>query len=127
MLDLNEVYGEPNTITLPYLRSFMSTYEVGIRNREANSSSLRTMYVKAFSVDHADEIARGLIAPYDMIVKCVITPGSDIYGLDEGSEDADPLPLLKSVATKQPDVFEMMGIRPSPLPPLSPFTNKKVF
>jgi hypothetical protein len=96
MLDLNLTYGEPNTITLPFLRSFMSTYEVGIRNREANSSSLRTMYVKAFSVDHADEIARGLIAPYDMIVKCVITPGSDIYGLDEGSEDADPLPILKS-------------------------------
>jgi hypothetical protein len=96
MLDLNEVYGEPRSITLPYLRSFMNTYQVGIRNREANSSALRNMFVKAFSVEHADEIARKIIAPYDMIVKDVIRPGSELYGESDGP-DADPLPLLKSV------------------------------
>jgi hypothetical protein len=128
MLNLNEVYGEPGSIVTPFLRSFMSTYQVGIRNREANSSALHNLYVKAFGVEEAADIATKIVKPYDMIVKDVIRPGDEIYGVDESSiGDADPLPLLKSVATKQPDVFEMMGIRSAPLPPLSPFANKKVF
>ena len=127
MLDLNEVYGEPRSITLPYLRSFMNTYQVGIRNREANSSALRNMFVKAFDIEHADAIARKIIAPYDMIVKDVIRPGSELYGESDGP-DADPLPLLKSVATKQPDVFEAVGLDGSPLDDFpSIFKNKKVF
>tara|TARA_B100000678_G_C18030679_1_gene430582 strand:- start:74 stop:391 length:318 start_codon:yes stop_codon:yes gene_type:complete len=104
MLDLNEVYGEPRSITLPFLRSFMSTYQVGIRNRVANSSALHNMFVKAFSVEHADEIARKLIKPYDMIVKDVIRPGSEIYGEPEGA-DADPLPLLRD-GTLHKNIYE---------------------
>lgn len=91
MLDLNEVYGEPRSITLPFLRSFMNTYQVGIRNREANSSAVRNMFVKAFSVEHAAKIAEDIVKPYDMIVKDVISPGSEIYG-DDNSGDADYLP-----------------------------------
>ena len=118
MLDLNEVYGEPRSITLPYLRSFMQTFQVGIRNRVANSSALRNMFVKAFSIEHADAIAREIIAPYDMIVKDVIRPGSDIYG-EEDISDADPLPILKS------EVLERIRVGEIPSPALSPFEQGK--
>ena len=119
MLDLNEVYGEPRSITLPYLRSFMQTFQVGIRNREANSSALRNMFVKAFSIEHADAIAREIIAPYDMIVKDVIRPGSEIYGEGDGY-DADPLPVLKSISPESPPCM-----RNAPKAPLSPFEQGK--
>jgi hypothetical protein len=95
MLDLTTSFSAPGSITTPYLRSFMQTFQVGIRNREANSSALHNMFVKAFDIESADEIARGLIAPYDMIVKDVIRPGSELYGEPEGA-DADPLPILVS-------------------------------
>lgn len=90
MLDLNTTFSAPGSITTPYMRSFMSTFCVGIRNRIANSSSLHNMYVKAKDLDEAAAIASLLIKPYDMIVKSVIAPGDEIYGLDEG--DPDPLP-----------------------------------
>ena len=95
MLDLKSIYGRPNTVVLPFLRSFMNTFQVGIRNREANSSALHNIFVKAFDVDEAFDIATKVVKPYDMIVKDVIRPGHEIYGLDE-SADADPLRLFKN-------------------------------
>ena len=95
MLDLSTSFSKPGSITTPYLRSFMSTFCVGIRNREANSSACRNMYVKAFDSDEAFDIATLLVKPYDMIVKFVDAPGSETYG-EEDISDADPLPLLKS-------------------------------
>ena len=101
MLDLTTTFSAPGSITTPYLRSFMSTFMVGIRNRVANSSSVRNMYVKAFDRDEALGIASLLIRPYDMIVKDVVSPGDEIYG-EDCSADADPLPILKS------EVFERL-------------------
>ena len=94
MLDLTTSFSAPGSITTPYLRSFMSTFQVGIRNRVANSSALRNMFVKAFDVEQAAGIASLLIKPYDMIVKDVIRPGHEIYGVVEG--DPDPLPVMES-------------------------------
>ena len=112
MLDLNTSFSAPGSITTPYLRSFMSTFCVGIRNREAISSACRNMYVKAFSSEEAMGIASLLVRPYDMIVKFVDAPGSETSG-EEDISDADPLPVLK--------------VRNAPLPPLSPFENKNLF
>ena len=130
MLDLNEVYGEPRSITLPFLRSFMNTYQVGIRNREANSSAVRNMFVKAFSVEHAGEIAEGIVKPYDMIVKDVISPGSELYG-DDNSTDADHLPLEPGGPTLERDVPAQQWFGFDVAHPLdnfpSIFKNKKEF
>ena len=68
----------------------MNKYQVGIRNREANSSALHNLTVMAFDSDQAVDIAREVIEPYDMIVKDVIRPGEDLYGLGYGI-DADPI------------------------------------
>ena len=95
MLDLSTTFSAPGSITTPYLRSFMSTFCVGIRNREAVSSAIHNMYVKAMDRDEAVGIASLLIRPYDMIVKFVDAPGSEVYGIEDIS-DADPLPLLKT-------------------------------
>ena len=104
MLDLTTTFSAPGTVVTPLLRSFMSTFQVGIRNREANSSALRNMYVKAFDSEQAMGIASLLIAPYDMIVKDVLRNGEDGYGIEDIS-DADPLPMLKSVKTVTDDIF----------------------
>jgi len=104
MLDLKSIYGRPNTVVLPFLRSFMNTFQVGIRNREANSSALHNIFVKAFDVEDAFAIADEVVKPYDMIVKDVIRPGHEIYGLDE-STDADPLPLLRD-GTLYKNIYE---------------------
>ena len=61
MLDLSTTFSAPGSITTPYLRSFMSTFCVGIRNREAVSSACRNMYVKAFSSEEAVGIASLLV------------------------------------------------------------------
>jgi len=102
MLDLTTSFSAPGSVTTPYLRSFMQTFQVGIRNREANSSAVRNMFVKAFDIEDAAGIASLLIRPYDMIVKDVIRPGSEIYGEEDGY-DADPLPVLKSVMPTSKD------------------------
>ena len=104
MLDLTTTFSAPGSVVTPLLRSFMSTFQVGIRNREANSSALRNMYVKAFDSEQAMGIASLLIAPYDMIVKDVLRNGEDGYGIEDIS-DADPLPMLKSVKTVTDDIF----------------------
>jgi hypothetical protein len=52
------------------------------------------MFVKAFDVEEAAGIASLLIKPYDMIVKDVIRPGHEIYGIVEGG--ADPLPVMET-------------------------------
>jgi hypothetical protein len=49
-------------------------------------------------------IASLLIAPYDMIVKSVMSAGSEGYG-EEDISDADPLPMLKSVKTVTDQLF----------------------
>ncbi len=93
MLDLNTTFSAPGSITTPYMRSFMSTFMVGIRNRIANSSSQHFMYVKAMDSEEACGIASLLIKPYDMIVKSVTSPGDELYGNTEG--DPDPLPKTR--------------------------------
>lgn len=108
MLDLNTSFSAPGSITTPYLRSFMSTFMVGIRNRVANSSSVRNMYVKAFDRDEALGIASLLIRPYDMIVKDVVAPGDEIYG-EDCSADADPLPILKSDVAERLEAGKIMN------------------
>ena len=95
MLDLSTTFSAPGSITTPYLRSFMSTFCVGIRNREANSSACRNMFVKAFDSEEAMGIASLLVKPYDMIVKFVDAPGSEAYG-EEDISDADPLPVMET-------------------------------
>jgi len=89
MIDLNKTYARPVEIS-SYLRSFMSTFQVGIRNREAKSSALHSMMVTALDSDRAVEVAQDLINPYDMIVKSVTAPGDEAYGLALGI-DADPI------------------------------------
>ena len=118
MLDLNTTFSAPGVETTSYLRSFMQTFQVGIRNREANSSAVRNMFVKAFDIEDAAGIASLLVRPYDMIVKDVIRPGSDIYG-EEDISDADPLPILKS------EVLERIRVGEIPSPALSPFEQGK--
>ncbi len=94
MLDLSTTFSAPGSITTPFLRSFMGTFMVGIRNRIANSSSEHFMYVKALDSEEACGIASLLIKPYDMIVKSVTVPGEELYGVIEG--DPDPLPTMET-------------------------------
>jgi len=100
ILDLTEIYSKPGT---SFLNSFKNTFMVGIRNREANSSSVHNMYVRAFDVEDALAIADEVVKPFDMIVKDVIRPGDEIFGLVEG--DADPLPLLRD-GTLHKNIYE---------------------
>ena len=95
MLDLTTTFSAPGSITTPYMRSFMNTFCVGIRNREAISSACRNMYVKALDSEEAMGIASLLVKPYDTKNMFVDAPGSETYG-EEDISDADPLPLLKT-------------------------------
>ena len=105
MLDLNTTFSAHGTqFVTPMLRSFMSTFQVGIRNRDAVSPVSRNMYVKAFGSEEAVGIASLLIKPYDMVVTGVMSAGSEGYG-EEDISDADPLPMLKSVKTVTDDLF----------------------
>jgi len=61
------------------------------------------MFVKAFSVDDAMDIADKIVRPYDMIVKDVIRPGHELYGEDEAN-DADPLPKYTVTENTFPNV-----------------------
>jgi len=79
MLDNNLVYGEPRTVVTPLLRSFMSTYMVGIRKRIADKSDLSYVYVKALSSDHAFEVADKIVREKDWIVKSIDNPGEELY------------------------------------------------
>jgi len=88
MLDNNLVYGEPRTVVTPLLRSFMSTYMVGIRKRIADKSDLSYVYVKALSNDHAYEVASKIVSEKDWIVKSIDNPGEELYGLTEGARGA---------------------------------------
>ncbi len=104
MLDLTTTFYAPGEVTSPLLRSFMTTFQVSIRNRDAVSPASRNMYVKAFDSEQATGIASLLIAPYDMTVTGVMSAGSEDYGLEDIS-DADPLPMLKTVKTVTDDIF----------------------
>ena len=90
MLNLSRTYIRNDVDVSPYLRSFMNTYQVGIRNREAKSSALHKMVVVAVDSDRAAVIAQDIIDPYDMVVKSVTSPGDEAYGLGAGI-DADPI------------------------------------
>ena len=103
MLDLTTTFSRPRSIVPPFLRSFMPTFQVGIRNRVANSSALHNMFVKAFSVEDAMDIADKIVRPYDMIVKDVIRPGHELYGEPEGA-DADPLPKYTVTENTFPNI-----------------------
>ena len=89
MIDLTKTYSNTATIS-PYLRTFLQTFQVGIRNREAKSSALHNIMVTALDASRAADIAYTIIEPYDMIVKDVIAPGDEMYGLAAGI-DADPI------------------------------------
>lgn len=84
MLEANLVYGEGRPIS-PLLKSFMSSYMVGIRKRRANLSDCGYVYVKAMSKEHAFEVADKIVRKKDWIVKSVEAPGSELYGDTEGS------------------------------------------
>lgn len=88
MLDNNLVYGEPRSIVTPFLRSFMSTYMIGIRKRIADKSDLSFVYVKAFDSDHAYDVANKIVRERDWIVKSVDRPGDELYGDEEGGMPA---------------------------------------
>ena len=88
MLDNNLVYGEPRSIVTPLLRSFMSTYMIGIRMRVADKSDLSFVYVKALSSDHAYTVAKMIVEPKGYIVKSVDRPGDELYGNEEGGMSA---------------------------------------
>lgn len=105
MLDLNTTFSAPGSVVTPMLRSFMSTFQVGIRNRDAVSPVSRNMYVKAFGSEEAVGIASLLIKPYDMVVTGVMSAGSEGYG-EEDISDADPLPMLKSDVKRAKDFLE---------------------
>ena len=94
MLDLTTTFSKPNSIVTPFLRSFMGTFQVGIRNAIADSSAVHNMYVKAFDIEEAYDIAMEIIKPYDMIVKDIVAPGDEIY-CEDNSAIADPLPVLR--------------------------------
>jgi len=83
MLDKNEVYSMPGSVVTKTLRSFMKTFMIGIRKREADCSCVENFYVKALSVDGAFKVGEALVGPSGYIVKDVISPGSDLYGIDE--------------------------------------------
>lgn len=84
MLEANLVYGEGRPIS-PLLKSFMSSYMVGIRKRRANLSDCGYVYVKAMSKEHAFEVADKIVREKGWIVKSVEAPGSELYGDTEGS------------------------------------------
>ncbi len=90
MLDLSRTYIRNDAPITPYLRSFMNTYQIGIRNREAKSGALHNMMVVAIDAARAKIIAQDIIDPYDMLVKSVTAPGDEAYGLGTGV-DADPI------------------------------------
>jgi hypothetical protein len=79
MLDNNLVYGEPRSIVTPFMRSFLSTYMVSIR--ELDHSKVSFVYVKAMSNDHAYDVAKQIVEPKGYIVKDVTNPGDELYGL----------------------------------------------
>jgi len=90
MLDLSRTYIRNDQPITPFLRSFMNTYQIGIRNREAKSGALHSMMVVAIDEARAKVIAQDIIDPYDMLVKSVTAPGDEAYGLGTGV-DADPI------------------------------------
>jgi len=90
MLDLSRTYIRNDQPITPFLRSFMNTYQIGIRNREAKSGALHSMMVVAIDEARAKVIAQDIIDPYDMLVKTVTAPGDEAYGLGTGV-DADPI------------------------------------
>jgi hypothetical protein len=83
LLDNKIVYGEPRSVVMPGLRSFMKTYQIGVRKREANCSHVENYFVKALSVDHAFEVGNMIVGKKGYIVKDVISPGDELYGVDE--------------------------------------------
>ena len=83
MLDNNLVYGEPRSIVTPMLRSFMSTYMIRIRKLDEHED-VSYVYVKALSNDHAYTVAKMIVEPKGYIVKSVIEPGDELYGLTSG-------------------------------------------
>lgn len=87
-LENNLEYGEVRSPVTPLLKSFMSTYMVGIRKRIADKSDLSYVYVKALSNDHAYEVASKIVAEKDWIVKSIDNPGEELYGLTEGATGA---------------------------------------
>jgi len=80
MLEANLEYGEVRSPVTPFLKSFMSTYCVGIRKRIADKSDLSFVYIKALSEDQAFAEADKIVRKKDWIVKSIDKPGSELYG-----------------------------------------------
>ena len=84
MLDNSLVYGEPRSVVTPFLKSFLSTYMIRIRKLDEHED-VSFVYVKALSNDHAYEVAKAVVEPEGYIVKTVIEPGDELYGLTSGA------------------------------------------
>jgi len=88
MLDLNSIYGEPNSIVTPFLRSFMGTFQVGIRNRGAKSSALHNLMVVALDREQAAEVAQNhLTSKVDPKSFTKFTELPDIFYKELDSDD----------------------------------------
>ena len=83
MLDNEIIYGEPRSVVTGMLRSMMNTYMIGVRKREADCSHVNNFYVKALSVDHAFKVGNMIVGKKGYIVKDVISPGDELYGVEE--------------------------------------------
>jgi|TARA_B110000495_G_scaffold106716_1_gene92193 hypothetical protein len=70
----------------PYLSSFMSTFMVRYNNPLSDSHD-RTTYVKAFDADEAFDIVTKAIKSDDMLVKNVIGPGDENFGIIDWEKD----------------------------------------
>ena len=84
MLDNSLVYGEPRSVVTPFLKSFLSTYMIRIRKLDEHEY-VSFVYVTALSNDHAYEVAKAVVEPEGYIVKTVIEPGDELYGLTSGA------------------------------------------
>lgn len=72
--------------TTPYLRSFMSNFMVTYQNTLADGPA-NNVYVKAFDADEAYDIVTEAIKSHDMLVKKVVRPGEEDYGLDPSNKN----------------------------------------
>jgi hypothetical protein len=70
----------------PFLRSFMNNYMVTYQNTLADGP-MNTVYVKAFDADEAYDTVTEAIKSHDMLVKNVVRPGDEDYGLGPANKN----------------------------------------
>ena len=82
MLDKNEVYSMPGSVETAMVRSFMKTFMIGIRKRDAQCDCVKNFYVRALSTDGAYKVGMTLVAGEGYLVETVVSPGTEGYGLE---------------------------------------------